>query len=190
MNAVPSLQNLKPHKLTVDEVLTLERGGAFAGLPRMELLDGTLYEMSPQSSPHVRARNRLTFRLQSKILELALPYEAFSEATIRIGANHAPEPDIVISDTPEADGYYPASSILLAVEISLTSLPIDLAFKKSLYAGAGIPEYWVVDVEGGCVHQFWFPKGEDYCESRVVQIGDRLHSVTIADLSVETAGLN
>jgi hypothetical protein len=42
MNAPLPLASLTPHKLTVDELLILEQGGAFAGLPRVELLDGTL----------------------------------------------------------------------------------------------------------------------------------------------------
>jgi hypothetical protein len=69
MNAMLPHAELKPHKLTVDNLLLLDRGGAFVGIPRVELLDGTLYEMSPQTSPHVRVRNRLKFRLQSRIVE-------------------------------------------------------------------------------------------------------------------------
>jgi Uma2 family endonuclease len=189
MNAVLPLQSLKPHKLTVDDLLTLERGGAFDGLPRMELLDGTLYEMSPQSSPHVRARNRLTFRLQCRIVELALPFEAFSEATIKIGSNHAPEPDVVISKTPEVDGYYPSSCILLAVEVAVTSMQTDMGYKKPLYAAAAIPEYWIVDVDAAQIIQFWSPEGEDYRETRTIPFGDMIECATIPDLMISTTGL-
>jgi Uma2 family endonuclease len=189
MNAPSPLSGFKPHKLSVDDVLTLERSGAFAGLPRLELLDGTLYEMSPQTSLHVRVRNRLTFRLQSRIVELGLPCEAFSEATISIGPNHAPEPDVVISNMPDADGYYPVSSILLAVEVAVTSLQSDLTFKKSLYASAAIPEYWVVDAEAQLIHIFWSPNGTGYVNSKAIAIGASLASQTITGLSVETSGL-
>ena len=189
MNAPSPLSGFKPHKLTVDDVLTLERGGAFAGLPRLELLDGTLYEMSPQTSLHVRVRNRLTFRLQSRIVELGLPYEAFSEATISIGPNHAPELDVVISNMPEVDGYYPVSSILLAVEVAVTSLQSDLTFKKSLYATAGIPEYWVIDAEAQMIHLFWSPSGAGYADCKSIAISAPLSSQTITGLTVETNGL-
>jgi hypothetical protein len=70
MNAMLPLAELKPHKLTVDDLLLLDRGGAFVGMPRVQLLGGTLYEMSPQTSPNVLVRNRLTFRLQSRIVDL------------------------------------------------------------------------------------------------------------------------
>lgn len=175
--------------MTVDELLRFERIGAFEGLPRMELLDGVLYEMSPQTSAHVRARNRLTVRLQNRIVELGLPCEAFSEATIRIAETHAPDPDIIVCNAPDLEGIYPASSVLMAVEVSITTLRTDLNYKKALYASAGIPEYWVVDVDAGRIHQFWSPDGEDYAHSRVCGIGDRLESLTIAGLAVESDGL-
>jgi Uma2 family endonuclease len=189
MNASLPITDLKPHRLTVDELLAFERSGAFAAMPRLELLDGVLYEMSPQTSAHFLAKNRLTFRLQSKILELGLPLEALSEPTIAIGTGSAPEPDIIVCDMPNVDGFYPASSVLLVVEVSVTTLNIDLNFKKALYADAGIPEYWVVDVEARRVHQFWSPEGEAYAEMRIVDFDTVIASTTMAGLEVATTGL-
>lgn len=57
MNALHPAPDLKPHKMTVEELLGLEQRGAFADLPCLELLEGILYEMSPQKSPHVLAKN-------------------------------------------------------------------------------------------------------------------------------------
>jgi Uma2 family endonuclease len=128
---------LKPHKLTVDDLLLLDRGGAFVGMPRVELLGGTLYEISSQTSPHVLARNRLTFRLQSRIVDLDLGFEALSEATIKIDSTHAPEPDIVITSVARVDGYYPASLILLAVEVAVGSVRNDNHYKKKALCCCG-----------------------------------------------------
>ena len=189
MNIATSLSELKPHKISTALLQSFMDSGALDGLPRMELLEGTLYEMSPQRSPHVLAKNRLTYRLQAKILELSLPYEALSEPTIALGPNSAPDPDIIICNAPESEGFYPASSVLLAVEVSLTSVQTDLVYKKALYAAAGIPEYWVVEVDAGLFHIFWNPAGETYQETCIVPIGGMLSSKTIAGLSVETLGL-
>jgi Uma2 family endonuclease len=189
MNASLSITDLKPHRMTVDELLAFERSGALAQMPRIELLEGTLYEMSPQTSAHFLAKNRLTFRLQSRILELGLPLEALSEPTISIGTSSAPEPDIIVCNMPNVDGFYPASSVLLAVEISVSTLNIDLNFKKVLYAEAGIPEYWVVEVEKGRIHQFWLPKGETYEEVQVVEFDTPISSKCISGLEVVTSGL-
>ena len=189
MNVATSLSELKPHKISTALLQSFMDSGALDGLPRMELLEGTLYEMSPQRSPHVLAKNRLTYRLQAKILELSLPYEALSEPTIALGPNSAPEPDIIICNAPESEGFYPASSVLLAVEVSLTSVQTDLGYKKALYAAAGIPEYWVVEVEAARIHVFWSPEGEAYLESRIVAIGEALRCQTIPGISVDTNGL-
>jgi Uma2 family endonuclease len=186
MNAMLPLAELKPHKLTVDDLLLLDRGGAFVGMPRVELLDGTLYEMSPQTSPHVLVRNRLTFRLQSMIVDLDLGFEALSEATIKIDPTHAPEPDIVITSVARVDGYYPASLILLAVEVAVSSVRNDKHYKKMLYAAAGISEYWVVDVEAETITQFWSARGDAYENERVVAFGEPLTSTTIPGLQIET----
>jgi Uma2 family endonuclease len=65
----------------------------------------------------------------------------------------------------------------------------DLQYKKALYAAAGIPEYWVVEVEAARLHQFWSPQGEDYRETRIIPIGAPLECITIGGLCVDTAGL-
>ena len=54
--------------------------------------------------------------------------------------------------------------ILLAIEISDSTLKEDLERKRVHYAEAGIRHYWVVDVEGERVHQFSDPSGADYAQ--------------------------
>lgn len=163
--------------------------GAFDGVPHMELLEGTLYEMSPQTSRHVVAKNELGFRLRLSVVEGAIDLSVLIEPTLRTDANTAPEPDIAILTQLRVDGYYPAHLVKLAVEVAVTSVETDLGYKKALYASAGIPEYWVVDVNAGLFHIFWNPFGGTYQETCIVAIGGMLSSKTIAGLSVETLGL-
>jgi Uma2 family endonuclease len=189
MNAIAALSDLKAHRLTVDEVILLKEQGAFDHLPRMELLDGVLYEMSPQYSRHVLARNRLTFRLQNAILALGLPYEALSEPTIAISPVMCPEPDIIICTNPVADRFYAPEAVLLAVEVSFSTLATDLDFKRKLYAGAAIGEYWVVAGETGIIHQYWDPKDGDYAMRASIVIGDDVVMATLPALAVATDAL-
>ncbi len=42
---------------------------------------------------------------------------------------------------------YPANA-LLVVEVSVTSRAVDLGRKAAIYAAAGIPDCWVLDIEG------------------------------------------
>jgi Uma2 family endonuclease len=99
-----------------------------------------------------------------------------------------PEPDIALAR--RADGKAIAGSdVVLAVEISDTTLDDDLGRKMRLYAAHGIAEYWVADVERQVIHQLWSPGAEGYAERREVALGERIEAVTIAGLGVETVGL-
>jgi Uma2 family endonuclease len=63
-------------------------------------------------------------------------------------ADSEPEPDLAVVPTREEDAArrHP-SSALLVIEISDSSVRHDLKVKARIYAKAGIPEYWVVDVQ-------------------------------------------
>lgn len=66
-----------------------------------------------------------------------------------------PEPDVAVTQAPtvsyQADNPGPAD-LLLVGEVSDTTLHYDLQFKAALYAAAGIPEYWVLDVVSRQLH--------------------------------------
>ncbi len=189
MNASLLPSELKPHKISIALLQSFMDSGAFDGLPRMELLEGTLYEMSPQTSRHVVAKNELGFRLRQAVNDSGNNLSVLIEPTLSTDANTAPEPDIAILKQLRVDGYYPASLVNLAVEVAVTSVDTDLVYKKALYAAAGIPEYWVVEVDAARIHVFWSPEGEAYLESRIVDIGEALACETIAGIHVDTNGL-
>ncbi len=180
---------MKPHRLTVDELLSFSRRGALDGLPKMELLDGILYEMSPPTSAHVVAKNELGFRLRLAVEALDRTISVLIEPTLNIGGTSAPEPDVAILRQLRVDRYYPAHFVLLAVEVAVTTVETDLSYKRALYASAAIPEYWVIEVEAGRIHLFWSPEGEEYREAQIVSFAEVLSSKTIVGLSVETGGL-
>ena len=93
-----------------------------------------------------------------------------SETTIRA-------PDITVVDTePKDRNKLVATDILLAVEISGTTLGTDLGRKRIDYASAGIRHYWVVDVEGHRVHTYANPQGADYSAIRVFAFGEAIRA--------------
>lgn len=179
----------RPVRLTVDDLILLDRVGAFETRGRTELIEGTLVETSPQGRPHSFAKNELTHRLRVALERLGSPWVAQSEATIAWPPYSAPEPDIIVTDAPRGEGYVPVGSVALAIEIADTSLKYDLTVKKAVYAGAGIPEYWVVDVRHRRVHQFWSPGTSGYGEERIVPSDSLLASATMAELAVDGGGI-
>lgn len=194
MNAMLPLAELKPHKLTVEYYLALCLQGRFDDCDKIELLDGEIYEMSPQSRPHVIAKNELGWRVRLALESFGSPLKTLIEPTIRIDPSSAPEPDVIIydplvrTDVNKPD-FFSSQSVKLAVEVSMTTLVTDLEYKRRLYASAQIAEYWVMDITADCFHQFWSPNGGDYEQKRIVSVGVPLESLSISGLTIETNGL-
>lgn len=189
MNAVPSLSELKPHKLTVDELLSLLNSGALDGLPRMELLDGVLYEMSPQRSEHVVVKNEIGYRLRRALENMNSQLVALIEPTIRIDDVTAAEPDVGVMTQPRVDDFYPAAMVRLAVEVSLTTLRTDMGYKRSIYAQLAIAEYWVADINSKRIFQFSNPQAGCYPDPSIVDFGQSILSATIPGLTISTVNL-
>jgi Uma2 family endonuclease len=85
----------------------------------------------------------------------------------------------------------PLESVALLIEVSDSTLEIDLGRKADLYANAGVPEYWVVDVIENRVLLHANPRsdGSGYNRQLDVPFGEPLHAATIDELTLETTGL-
>lgn len=74
----------------------------------------------------------------------------------------------------------------LLVKVADTTLDIDLGRKLRIYAEAGVPEYWVVDLNGGRVIRMWEPVRDCYGQRDDVALGQQLESATIRNLAIMT----
>lgn len=176
--------------LSVEDFLLLDHGGAFATYAKTELIDGTIYVVNAQYSEHMTAKVRLLRRLADACDALGGGLEAWSEGSVRFGPTSLPEPDLFVTrETPRA-GPVRGETVALVVEIADTTRDFDLGEKAALYASAGVPEYWVVDLPAAKIHQLWAPEGEAFRERREVELGARIEAMTVAGLGVETSGLN
>ena len=181
--------NPLPIKLRVEDYHVLAEAGALASYGRTELIDGVVYEMSPQHRPHGFVKDELAYRLRRTLEAMNSPLHVATEQSVVIPPNSEPEPDIILTSEPRGHGGIPVASVALLVEIADTTREFDLLAKAPLYAGAGIPEYWVADVNARVIHQMWAPAGEAYVERREVAFGEVVEAVTIEGLTVETEGL-
>ena len=177
------------YRLRVEDYLLLDNAGTFAAYAKTELLDGEIFYMNAQHRPHARIKSRLYEALREALRAIASPGEPLIEASIAMPDHSVPEPDIVVTDDPEGDGLVPLSSVRLVVEVADTSLAQDLGLKAALYAREGIPEYWVVDVNGRVIHQLWAPVGDTFGGRREHAFGARIEAETIVGLSVATQAL-
>lgn len=175
-------------RLRVDDYLLLNDSGAFAAYAKTELIDGDIYGMNAQFTRHARIKFRLARRLADRLDQLGSDLEVLTEVTVRIADDSAPEPDVVVTRF-RGDREVPADTVALLVEVADTTLEFDLGRKADLYAAAGVPEYWVVDVNGGRVVRHGRPAEGGYADRDEVTFGATLASTTIDGLAVDTVGL-
>ena len=174
-----------PLRLRIEDYLLLDRSGAFDAYAKTELIDGEIFYMNAQHRPHARIKSRLYLAVTAALRASQSPLEALVEASIAVPDHGVPEPDIVLTGEPEGEGLVPLGSVALVIEVADTTLTNDLGIKARLYARAGIPEYWVADVEGKVIHQLWAPEGDAYAQRRGVAFGERIAALTVAGLVVE-----
>ena len=125
---------------------------------KVELLYGRLVRMSPQGEAHVFSVTRL-----NKLLIRALGDRAEVRVQAPFGASDVsePEPDLAIVSPGDYLNEHPGRALLL-VEVADSSLQDDRRIKGPLYATAGVPEYWIVDVIARAVEVYRDPGADGY----------------------------
>lgn len=156
-------------KLSVTEYHQIVEAGILGDRP-IELLEGELIELSPETPYHANCNNKVYKYLLSRFAGLA---DVRSGHPVTL-PNSEPEPDITLARLPETryDTQHPyPNDIYLLIEVSYSTLDYDLAPKKQAYAGAGIPEYWVIDLKNQQLRIFRNPQGNDYTDQTILHTG-------------------
>jgi Uma2 family endonuclease len=138
---------------------------------RVELLDGDIVEMSPESPLHKGSGEELTSYLRRVLEGLAWVREA-GPITLE---NSEPEPDIAIVKLPRSlyrEKHPHRQDIYWLIEISGATLSKDLNEKRFIYARAGIPEYWVIAIHLQEVTIFRHPLNGDYQYRETCKTGE------------------
>ena len=175
------------HLLTVDEFLILDEAGAFRDLGRVELIEGEIFVMAPLYRPHAKTLWELTVAVGRAVEQMA-GIEGLSPVSAKMNPNSLPEADIVLASVAD-DKIVTPETVRLMIEVADSSLSHDLGPKLRLYARAGVPEYWVADVNGREIIRFHAPTGESYNERAVFAFGEPVVAATIPGLTVDTGRL-
>ena len=134
---------LKQRRWRRDEYDRLVELGVFDGEP-LELIGGELIVAEPQYPYHASGISRVDYTIRA-----ALPpgWMVRVQAPVSLDDESEPEPDVaVVPGGP--DDYseeHPARPVLM-VEVAESSVSFDRRRKGSLYARAGITDYWIVNL--------------------------------------------
>ncbi len=171
MSAVPLPSRLK---LTVAQYRLMGERGILPPGQRVELIDGEIIEMAPIGPPHAGILNRLNDLLVGLCHGRAV---ISPQHPLELGPHDEPQPDLCVLRRREsfyADRHPTAADVRLLIEISDSTLAYDRGRKRALYARAGVPAYWIVDVRDRSVVAFTDPSPEGYRSERRHRPGERI----------------
>jgi Uma2 family endonuclease len=141
----PPLESLPRKTWTVCEIEELMSKGWYPG-DGYELIDGELIDKKMgKNNAHVLA----AMWMQEWLIGIFGFWRVHKEDPVNINERNEPEPDLTVLRVPRNElGRKPRpEDALLVIEVAASSLRLDLSTKADLYARAGIPDYWVLDVE-------------------------------------------
>jgi Uma2 family endonuclease len=181
----------EPHrlKLRIEDFELLDRAGAFDEYGKVELIDGVIEVMNGEFRRHTYAKNELTFRLRLALEALGSERKAFCEASLALPSHNLSQPDVIVALGGVDERYYELRDVAIVIEVADSSAARDLGAKFTMYAAQGVPEYWVVALPTGELHQFWAPSDDGFAERRVVPLAGELRSATMLELAIDGRGI-
>lgn len=164
------------HRLDLDTYNAIVASGALEG-QHVELLLGTIVDMSPQSAEHATVLRRLAWHFAGTRLQVQAPLE--------VPPSSEPEPDLAVIGAEPPAGEHPHTA-LIVIEVAVSSHAVDRGVKAKLYAQAQIPTYWLVDMPARTVEVRTQPEPSGYSRLEVHGEGEIVPCPLegVADLSL------
>ena len=142
--------------ITVDQLQQMIRSGILQDGDPIELIDGLLVRKDRSArGENLMGHNPRHALLIKRLLRLLLPvcesagWHVQVQLPLTLSKLNAPEPDIAIVRGTEEDftDHHPGpQDVVLAIEVSDSSVGTDRTTKQRLYATAGVPRYWLVNL--------------------------------------------
>ena len=159
------------------------------GEARFELIGGDIVPKMTQHERHI-----YTCKQVQKALEAIFGTDYVRlAAPIAIGEYEEPEPDAAVMQRPLIDylrlGTPLPAEARLAVEVSDRTLRQDLNAKKVQYGRAGIPEYWVININARTLHVFREPTENGYAQEAILSSDSAVTPLAAPSAAVAVADL-
>jgi Uma2 family endonuclease len=183
---------LREKRFTVEEFVRMGELGLLPEPGRHELWDGRIMMAPPAGSPHMDRERRIVRALILALHASGLDdrFGVFTGGGLQIGELNLRAPDVIVGRLPfDTSRRLTGEGVALLIEIAVSSLADDLVEKRGKYAGGGVPEYWVIDVEGARLHCFTSPVAGDYRDHVEFASGASVSPVFAPSLAFAVADL-
>ncbi len=170
--------NAEYHALAESEILLPDE--------RVQLIAGDIIVMSPVGNRHATCVSWIN-------AEFSIFGQTAGQAVVRIQCplvmpdNSEPEPDVMLLAWREDRYAFRAprpEDILLLVEVSDSTFRYDRDVKMSLYAAAGVPEAWLVNLRDDWIESNTQPSADGYQVTRRYELGDTISPQAFPDLAI------
>jgi Uma2 family endonuclease len=149
---------------------------------RVELIKGEIVSMSPVGARHLES---VTTLMELLIEQKPATVRVTMQNPVRLPNDSQPLPDLIVMQAKRYWLAIPAASdVLVVIEVSDTTLVFDQDVKIPLYAAAGIPEAWIVDLPAGRIVRYGKPLGGRYQTVRYFDRGETLESEIVPGLAI------
>ena len=176
-----------PRLFSVEDFHHMGVVGIFKPADRVELLGGEIVNMAPIDPIHAESTDLGQHCL---IALLADRYRVRSQQPVGLGPDSEPVPDISVVKAGSYAKRHPGpKEIALIIEMANSSLQEDLGRKMRMYAAAGVPEYWVVDLNERVLHVFTRPKRGCYASQLTLDENETVTASSITRLKVPVSAL-
>jgi len=168
----------------VTEYYQMARAGVLTEDERVELVRGEIVAMSPIGSRHAACVSRFSMRLIQWAEER---FVVSVQNPVRLDDHSEPQPDLAVlkpRDDFYGDAHPMPDDVLLVIEVADTSMGYDRDEKVPLYAEAGIPEMWLVNLSEAVIEVYSNPVDGAYSSVLQVARGGVLASASLPGLSI------
>jgi len=173
-----------PKRFRVEDFRKMMEAGILPEESGWEIIDGYLIDKMSIGSKHAGTVKRLNRILTNWAENNAI---ISIQDPIHIDEYNEPEPDIAL--LKPRDDFYGEShpmpqDVLLLIEVSNSTIEYDRKIKKTIYAEAEIPEFWLVNLQNNTVECYSQPKNGNYRLARILESGETVKSTSIENLTL------
>ena len=168
----PAIAAPQPVRVTAIEFLAIVDAGFFAER-HIELVEGEIVELPPPGPQHGRFQMRLGALLSSAVADNSSLWVT-GDTAIMLDDDAICACDVAIVQGADSGRALLPEQIVVAVEVSLSTIAYDLTHKADSYARAGVRILWVVDPTVAVIYVFEQPGDGTYQARKIVRFGESL----------------